>query len=235
MFILVRSKKVNDMNAPSQSAKDCFLLKPLTLEHIPTITQWYERIDDLILFDRRIPLPISASAMEATFRESILAPEPRTSHWFVICDVDDSIAGLAGLQEINYIHGDAVLAIMVAESYRRSGLGVRTCALLLDIGFHQLRLTRVSSSVSAENVASQRMTEKVGFQEEGRIRGGSFANGRHSDALVIGILSEEWENRRTTLMTELNSDTCVKLGDGSSGRWSWPQMKDSRTLVASAD
>ena len=223
------------MNASSQSAKDCFLLKPLSLEHIPTITQWYERIDDLILFDRRIPLPISSSAMEATFRESILASEPRTSHWFVICDVDDAIAGLAGLQEINYIHGDAVLAIIIAESYRRSGLGVRTCALLLDIGFHQLRLTRVSSSVSAENVASQGMTEMLGFQKEGRIRDGSFANGRHSDALVIGILSKEWEKRRITLMTELNPDTCVKLGDGSSDRWSWPQMKDSQTSITSAD
>ncbi len=212
------------MNASSQTTGDQFLLRPLALEHIAMITLWYERMDDLISFDRHTPLPISAAAMEAKWRESILAPEPRTSHWFVIADGDDTLVGLVGLKEINYVHGDAVLAILIAESARRNGIGTRASALLLDVGFHQLRLTRVSTFVRADNQCSQRLTEGLGFQEEGRVRQRWFANGTHTDVLVVGILADEWLKRRETLQGELSADTCVALGDGSSGRWSWPQM-----------
>ena len=212
------------MNASGQTTRNQFLLRPLALEHIAMITRWYERMDDLILFDRHTPLPISAEAMEATWRESILAPEPRTSHWFAIADSNDELVGLAGLQGINYKNGDAVLAILIAESARRSGIGIRAGALLLDIGFNQLRLTRVSTFVRADNQGSQRMTEGLGFLEEGRVRQGWFANGSHTDILVIGILADEWVKRRETLQVELNTDTRVALGDGSSGLWSWPQL-----------
>ena len=212
------------MNASSQTTGNRFLLRPLALEHIAMIARWYERMDDLILFDRHTPLPISAEAAEATWRDSILAPEPRTSHWFVIADGNDELVGLAGLQGINYKNGDAVLAILIAESARGNGIGTRAGALLLDIGFHQLRLTRVSTFVHADNQISQRLTEGLGFQEEGRVRQGWFANGSHTDILVIGILADEWRKRRESLQGELGTDTCVALGDGSSGLWSWPQM-----------
>lgn len=210
------------MNAPSEPAGRKFRLRPLALEHIPEITRWHERIDDLVLFDRRMPLPVSAAAMEVAWRESILASEPRTSYWFVIVDGADTAVGLAGLQDINYVHGDAVLAILIAEPDRRNGLGTRAGALLLDVAFDQLRLTRVSTFVRADNEGSQRLTAGLGFCEEGRIRKGWFADGTHTDILVIGMLCDEWRAHRDTLQSKLGADTWLILGDGHSRRWSWP-------------
>jgi RimJ/RimL family protein N-acetyltransferase len=212
------------MNGPSESTGGQFWLRPLAFEHIPVITRWHERIEDLKLFDRRMPLPVSAAAMEAAWRESILAPEPRTNYWFVIVDGDDAAVGLGGLQDINYVHGDAVLPIFIAESDRRNGLGTRAGALLLDLAFYQLRLTRVSTYVRADNEGSRRLTKGLGFREEGRIRKGWFADGAHVDIVVIGILSDEWLTHRELLQNALSADTCVALGAGSSGRWSWPRI-----------
>lgn len=224
VFILLFNQRVNDMSISSQAKGNQFLLRPLALENIAMITRWYERMDDLIMFDRHTPLPTSAEAMEATWRESILSPEPRTSHWFTLANCNDELVGLAGLQEINYKNGDAVLAIFIDESARLNGIGIRAGALLLDIGFRQLRLTRVSTFVRADNQGSQRLTEGLGFQEEGCVRQGWFANGSHTDILVIGILADEWVKRRETLQGELSADTRVALGDGSSDLWSWPQI-----------
>jgi RimJ/RimL family protein N-acetyltransferase len=215
------------MNAPSRCTGAKFRLRPLALEHIPDVTRWHERIDDLMLFDRRMPLPLSAAAMEGAWREIILASEPRTSYWFVIVDSEDTAVGLAGLQEINYVHGDAILAILIAEADRRNGLGTRAGALLLDAAFDQLRLTRVSTFVRADNEASQRLTTSLGFHEEGRIRKGWFADGAHTDILVIGMLCDEWRAHRETLQTKLGADICLVLGDGDSKRWSWPHASPS--------
>jgi RimJ/RimL family protein N-acetyltransferase len=134
------------------------------------------------------------------------------------------VKGLAGLQEINYVHGDAVLAILVAESGRRKGIGIRASALLLDMAFYHLRLTRLSSFVRADNEGSNRMTARLGFQEEGRIRKGWFTDGAHVDIRVIGLLQDEWETYRQRLQSELNPDTCLTLGDGPTNRWSWPKI-----------
>ena len=209
---------------PGENKCDRYWFRPLALDHIPVIARWHERIDDLKLFDRRMPLPISSAAMEAEWKNSIFATEPRTSHWFVIADGDNVVVGLAGLQEINYIHGDAVMAILVAEPGRRKGIGIRAGALLLDIAFYQLRLTRVSSFVRADNEGSNRMTAHLGFQEEGRIRKGWFTDGIHVDIRVIGLLLDEWETHRKTLQGELSTDTCLTLGDGPTDRWSWPKI-----------
>jgi RimJ/RimL family protein N-acetyltransferase len=209
---------------PGKNAKDRFWLRPLSNEHIPVIARWHERIDDLKLFDRRMPLPISSAAMEADWKSSIFSTEPRTSHWFVVVDSDDAVKGLAGLQEINYVHGDAVIAILVAESGRRNGIGIRASALLLDMAFYQLRLTRVSSFVRADNEGSNRMTARLGFLEEGCIRKGWFTDGTHVDIRVIGLLQDEWDARRETLQSELSPNTCLTLGDGPTDRWSWPKI-----------
>ncbi len=147
------------MASTSQSQINQCTLRPLALVHIPIISKWCECIDDLILFDRQTPLPISAEAMEIRWRDSILGTEPRTSNWFIIDAGDESLVGLAGLQDINYMHGDAVLAILIERSSRRKGIGIRTGAILLDIGFNQLRLRRVSTFVRADNQGSRNLTK----------------------------------------------------------------------------
>lgn len=201
-----------------------YWVHPMSLEHIPIITGWHQHIGDLSLFDRRTPMPVSADTMEVMWKESIDAPEPRTSNWFVIDDDENQTVGLGGLQDINYVHGDAVLAIMVARSARRKGIAVRSSALLLDLGFNQLRLTRMTTYYRADNKASQRLTRDCGFQKEGCIRKGWFAEGRHVDVVVIGILAEEWRKHRKVLNDRLETDTIVSFRGNSLKKWSWPAI-----------
>ena len=209
----------------TESGTGClrYFLRPLSLEHIPIIAKWHERIDDLKLFDRRMPLPVGVEATEGEWRTSIDSTEPRTSYWFVKINPDDEVVGVAGLQDINYVHGDSVMAILVAEPGRRKGIGIRCGALLLDVAFHQLRLNRVSSFVRADNEGSNQMTARLGFQEEGRIRKGWYTDGKHVDIRSIGILGDEWDAHSPKLMDELGRDIQMTIGESDSDKWCWPR------------
>lgn len=176
------------------------------------------------MFDRRAPVPVCGAAIEAGWREIISAQEPRTSYWFIMADDAGEAGGLAGLQEINHAHGDAVFAIFVSRRIRRRGIGIRSCALLLDLAFKQLRLNRVTSYYRADNLASQRLTEASGFCREGCIRQSSFSAGAYIDRYLIGILAKEWFEHRKDLQARLDPGTVVTLGPEPCTSWSWPAI-----------
>ena len=213
------TKKTKDASAT------LFKLRPLSLEHLPVLGKWYEQIEDISMFDRRVPVPVSGAASEAGWREIILAPEPRTSYWFLMEDVAGKAAGLGGLQEINHTHGDAVLAVFVSRQFRRRGIGIRSCALFLDMAFKQLRLHRVTSYFRADNRASKRLTKACGFRREGCIRQSCFSAGDYIDRYLIGLLAKEWLKHRADLQARLDPGTVVALGLEPCTNWSWPNVQ----------
>ena len=208
---------------PGQN-RDYYWMRPMGVDDIPLVARWFEHLEDLSMFDRRLPIPLNVDAMEAGWREALAETEPRRSYWFTIDDEAGEVVGIAGLQDINYVHGDAVLPIYLAEPARRRGIGIRTGAMLLDLVFDQLRLTRVTSFLRADNEPSRRLTESMGFREEGRMRKAWFADGRHVDIVVIGILDKEWRKQRADLADRLSTDTMVILGRTPWGVRTWPQV-----------
>ena len=63
---------------------------------------------------------------------------------------------------------------------------------MVDFGFRELRLHRLSSWCIADNTAAARVLEKVGFKLEGRLRQNERFKGRRWDTLLYGLLREEW-------------------------------------------
>ncbi len=199
-------------------------VRPLALKDLSVIADWFEQIKDLSLFDRRQPLPVSADALKATWRNHIVkGSEPRLNYWFVVEDAVGDIVGLSGLLEINYISGDAILPMFVAHHARQHGIGIKAGALMLDLAFDQLRLSRVSSYFRADNRASRRMIKHWGFCEEGKFRKAWFVEGKHYDTIAIGILRSEWRSQRKKLQASLNNDYTVTLGYKDQA-WSWPRL-----------
>ena len=208
----------------SGSDRARYWMRPMGSEDIPIMARWFEHLDDLAVFDRHAPIPPNAEAMLAAWQEDLSKQEPRKSYWFTIDDDGSEVVGIAGLQSINYVHGDAVLPVYIAEPQRRKGIGIRACAMLLDLAFDHLRLIRVTSYYRADNEASRRMTGSIGFREEGRLRKAWFADGQHADIVVIGLLSEEWQTHREDLGGRLSPQTAVVLGRTPWGARAWPSL-----------
>jgi RimJ/RimL family protein N-acetyltransferase len=78
------------------------------------------------------------------------------------------------------------------ESWGR-GYATEAAAQLIGFGFLRLGLHRISAAVGPENIASQRVIERLGMQYEGRIRDHVFTNGAWRDSLTYSILEDEWQ------------------------------------------
>ncbi|HXZ29959.1 MAG TPA: GNAT family protein, partial [Dehalococcoidia bacterium] len=102
--------------------------------------------------------------------------------------------GSCGLHEINAKDHNANFGIVIGErDYWNKGYGTEATRLVLDYGFQELNLHRISSAAFAFNERSIRLHKKVGFREEGRLRQAMFKNGQYHDEVQFGILREEWK------------------------------------------
>ena len=203
-----------------------YQMNPLAISDLDEIATWFEQVEDLALFSRRTPLPVSRDGMEESWRIVIEASEPRPNYWFVLRSDDDELVGLTGIQDINYIHGDCVLPVFIAPSARHLGLGVRAAALTLDLAFNQLRLVRVTSYFRADNRVSRNLCRTIKLTEEGCIRNAWFAEGRSIDMVVVGILADEWRQQRTELNSRLSTDMVLKIGSLDFGEYRWPYTEN---------
>jgi len=105
------------------------------------------------------------------------------------------LIGTCQLHSINYVHRSAELQIRIGDiSAQGMGYGTEATRLLLDFAFRDLNLHRVSLHVFANNERAIRMYEKIGFVGEGVMRKMAHIDGVYIDALLMGILREEYKN-----------------------------------------
>ena len=206
-----------------------FSMVPLERHHLVTVSQWLLDLDDLSLYDRSIRVPMSDDAL----RNAWLGPDEGSSqdrYWFSVTSEDDRLVAVVGLEKVSFINRDAVVPMFVEKAFRRRGIGVRCLSLVMDVAFRQLGLQRLTSYLREDNDASRSLTERVGFQREGCMRQAWFSGGQHLDMLVVGVLRQEWMERRKVLAEELDPRTIVMFGGDTSGRWSWPPVKQQGKL-----
>ena len=81
----------------------------------------------------------------------------------------------------------------VASEHRCQGYASEAILLVVRYYFHELRYQKVSVVVHADNPASLRLHEKLGFVHEGTQRRMVFTNGGYVDAVWWGMTREEFE------------------------------------------
>lgn len=80
---------------------------------------------------------------------------------------------------------------MRGRSYAR-----RALQLLHQWGFDELNLRRVYAETYDFNAPSLRLLERLGYREEGRLRGHVWRFGRPVDSVMLGLLRDEWVEQR---------------------------------------
>lgn len=100
-------------------------------------------------------------------------------------------AGLVELVEIDYIHRNAELQMIVHPAFQGRGLAVRASSAALDHAFGVLNLHKVHLVVDVGNDRAVRAYQRVGFAIEGELREEYFASGRYRDAYRMAILQRD--------------------------------------------
>lgn len=109
---------------------------------------------------------------------------------FVVADArTDEYLGGIGLRSGPWPVGDVGYGLRA--EVRGRGLMPRALRLLVDWAFAELALVRIELVTDADNRASQRVAEKVGFTREGVLRQRLEVKGRRSDCVMFSLLPSD--------------------------------------------
>ncbi len=110
--------------------------------------------------------------------------------WIVLADGEP--AGWITLVVTNWEHGLAELGYALATGYQRRGLMPQALSLLLAELFFKTGLERLEARCSVDNVPSQKVLERLGFRQEGRLRDYFVLRGKRVDNYLYALLRREY-------------------------------------------
>ena len=86
-----------------------------------------------------------------------------------------TLAGIIGYQGVDWVNRSTALGYWVGASCQGKGLVTKACSALIDPAFREWRLNRVEIRCATGNDRSQAITERLGFTQEGTLRGAEWA------------------------------------------------------------
>jgi RimJ/RimL family protein N-acetyltransferase len=124
--------------------------------------------------------------------------EPRIDYELgVVLRSEDVLIGACGIHVSNLQNKEGLIGYCFNRNFWGKGYATEAAHALLDFGFKQLGLHRVSALCDPENVASARVLEKIGMIREGHLREHQWAKGKWWDSFLYAILEQEWRWRES--------------------------------------
>lgn len=174
---------------PLQLSGSHVVLREFCLEDLDKIVAIVgdDRVTDSLSFDTRSPEQ-AAEMLNGILDRAKL--EPRTEYYLAVTTAEDGLVGLARL-ELSGVHA-AKGGGAVAADYWRRGYALDAAHTLMDFGFRELKLHRISVAMGPDNAASVTAARRLGMTYEGRIRDHVYTNGEWRDSLLYSVLADEW-------------------------------------------
>ncbi len=120
----------------------------------------------------------------------------------VISNEDNSeiLIGNCGIHNIDWKNRVGEVGIVIGEKqYQNMGYGTEAMELLLEYAFNTVNLNRIELNVYDYNNRAIKLYKKLGFTEEGRRRQFMWNKGSYHDAVLMGMLTEEWRERSKSI------------------------------------
>ena len=164
-------------------------LRSLAEDDLDRCMRWINDPEILSTLGRRFPM---SQTLEREWITSQYKSEKDFSLAIALKDGDLHI-GNCGLHQIDYQNRNAEFGIMIGEKeHWGHGYALEAAKLILQYGFDELNLHRISLEVYSHNERAQRAYEKAGFVHEGTMRESYFRNGTYHDTLVMAVLKSDW-------------------------------------------
>lgn len=87
------------------------------------------------------------------------------------------------------------IGVWIVPECQGEGYGTEAASVLIDFLFRTYPHPAIRAKVLPGNDASRGLLESLGFEREGRARREAFWDGEYRDAILYGLLREDWEER----------------------------------------
>ena len=107
-------------------------------------------------------------------------------------DLKGRLIGTVTLHSIDTDHRRAEIGFALVEELWGQGLMTEALGLVLDHAVDTMDLHRIEADVDPRNHASLALLNKLGFEREGHLRQRYFINSEIQDAIILGLLADDW-------------------------------------------
>jgi len=106
---------------------------------------------------------------------------------------DGTVIGDVALQDIDRVNRSCSVGIGMTKAENcKKGYGTQALRLILEYGFYNQGIERITARTMELNVPAQKMLEKLGFVFEGRERKATYFCGNKYDNLNYSLLVDEY-------------------------------------------
>ncbi|MET0518444.1 MAG: GNAT family N-acetyltransferase [Burkholderiaceae bacterium] len=171
-------------------------LVPLTVAHAALTLAWRQS-------ERAANLNRGAATAEQ--QAAWIAARPASEYNFIIRLKNGLEVGMVSVTGIDSVHRHCEPGrFLIGDEAAVRGIpaAVEAMKLVYELVFEQLKLQRVFGTIASDNTLMVKWQKFLGMKEEGRLRRHYFINGHHQDALVFGMLAEEF---RAAALPRMNS------------------------------
>ncbi len=122
--------------------------------------------------------------------------QPRTKYQLaIILKSTRQLIGNCGLRMESPDAREADIGCELSPKRWGQGYAAEAVRVIIAFGFTELHLHRIWARCIADNIGAVRVLQKVGMQQEGRLRDKEYFRRRWWDSLIFSILEDEWRAR----------------------------------------
>lgn len=172
-------------------------LQPFDPADIDRMLGWIDTPEELMLWSgTHFTFPLTADQLESRYQRAVTSTDMRM--FKVVDTATGTHIGHIELTDIDLVNENAKISCVLLgdRAYRGKGLGSQMIDLLLDCGFGELNLHRITLFVFDTNTAAIRAYERSGFVTEGRIREVRKLGDTYWSLYQMGILQREWQQKK---------------------------------------
>jgi ribosomal-protein-alanine N-acetyltransferase len=127
----------------------------------------------------------------------------RCIRWGIAPKQDDMLIGTCGYYSLHRWHRRGAIGYELARPFWRQGIMTGALRAIIGYGFDEMELIRIQATVMPGNLASVRLLEGLGFQQEGVLRGYErWGSKGYLDLLMFSLLRREHEQHQRTMHEE---------------------------------
>ena len=149
-------------------------------EDLPFLQETINHPDVWLTLGRASPV---TEQDEATFYEQVVHGD--AEEHLLICSAAEPI-GIIGVHDIDATWGVGEIGYFLTPAAQGNGFATEAVEVFTHYAFDERRLEKLFANVLANNIPSQRVLEKNGFEQEGQLRQHAFRNGQREDVYVYG-------------------------------------------------
>lgn len=167
------------------------VLRPIRRKDLKSTLAWHND-PQLRRATIGFPFPVT-EVMEEDWIERARNSSDRSKIVFAISgDSRGTIAGIAHLRDIDWIHRTCSLGILIGDKRKqRKGLGRKAVDELLEYAFRILSLRKVCVQVAGYNDSALRLFDSCGFRREGVLRSHVFIEGGIHDMVLMAAFGKK--------------------------------------------